>query len=117
MNDFLSEVLDQYPIYMELGALGPDLPYYGNLLVGAWNTFVNRSDKPLSVDQWSYQLHSKDPNVFPLKMLEVTWKEADFNIEEWEPQDRKKVAFLCGFLTHVAADQIIHPIVRRPSGS
>jgi hypothetical protein len=71
----------------------------------------------MAVDAWSYQLHSKEPNVFPLKMMEATWKDADFNKGDWEDQDHMKFAFICGFLTHVATDQIIHPVVNKVAGS
>jgi len=32
LQEFLAQVLDKYPAFMELGSLGPDLPYYGSLL-------------------------------------------------------------------------------------
>lgn len=113
---FAEEVLDRYPKYMELGSMGPDLPYYESMAKGALDLLLKRSDKPMGVDQWSYQLHSKDPNLFPLKMLEVTWKETDMEKEDWEEDDRMKFAFVCGFLTHMAADQIIHPMVNIIAG-
>jgi hypothetical protein len=116
LQKFLAQVLDKYPAFMELGSLGPDLPYYGSLLKGLWNAFLNRSDKPVGVDAWSYQLHSKEPNVFPLKMIEITWKETDIDTEDWDETDRMKFAFLCGFLTHVAADQVVHPVVNSIAG-
>jgi hypothetical protein len=116
MKDFLATVLDKYPTYMELGSLGPDLPYFKSLLSGLWNTFINRSDKPMGIDQWSYQLHSKTPNLFPLRMLEITWKETDPDVTEWDETDKMKFAFLCGFLAHMAADQVIHPVVNHIAG-
>jgi hypothetical protein len=113
MNDF-SKILTENTNYMDLGALGPDLPYYSNLFSGGINMLLDRSDKPMGVDQWSYQLHSKDPNEFPLRMLEGTWRDSED--KDWDPQDHKKFAFICGFLTHMAADQIIHPIVNKIAG-
>lgn len=88
-----SGVLEQYATCMELGALGPDLPYYGNRLKGVTDIVFSRSDKPMGVDQWSYQLHSKDPNVFPLKMLEITWKETANEKKDWDEIDHKKFTF------------------------
>src|SRR5512143_604922 len=84
------EFLSKHRKYMMLGSVGPDLPYYGNMLKGAINLMLDQPGKPMGVDQWSYQLHSKDPNVFPLKMLEITWRDT---WDEWDEQDEKKFAF------------------------
>lgn len=108
-----SAFLEKHKYYMELGSLGPDLPYYGSLAKGALDLLLDRSDKPLGVDGWSYQLHSRNPNIFPLKMVEVAWREAG---KTWDEPDEKKFAFICGFLTHMAADQIIHPVVNDIAG-
>ena len=109
-------ILEKHKTYMELGSVGPDLPYYENAAKATLNLLLDRSDKPMGVDQWSYQLHSKHPNVFPLKMIEIAWRESNLNIEEWEEDDDQKFAFICGFLTHIAADQIIHPWVNQIAG-
>jgi hypothetical protein len=101
---------------MDLGALGPDLPYYENILKAGIKILTDDSDKPMGVDQWSYQLHSKTPNVFPLKLIEIAWREANPDFTDWEEDDKQKFAFTCGFLTHMAADQIIHPLVNRVAG-
>ena len=74
------------------------------------------SDQPMAVDQWSYQLHSKSPNIFPLKLIEIAWREANPDFTDWEEDDKQKFAFTCGFLTHMAADQIIHPLVNKVAG-
>jgi hypothetical protein len=115
-DDEFNALLQTHKNYMDLGALGPDLPYYESMVRAGYNLLLDRSDKPMGVDQWSYQLHSKDPNVFPLKMIEITWREADPDVEEWDPDDQRKFAFICGFLSHMAADQIIHPLVNRIAG-
>ena len=117
LKEFLRIVLDKYPAFMELGSLGPDLPYFGSLLKALWTTVIYKVDKPMDFDRWSYQLHSKDTNIFPLRLIEVTRKEANPNTVDWDETDRMKFAFLCGFLTHVAADQIIHPLVNAIAGS
>ena len=105
---FAKNVLGKHPQYMRLGSLGPDLPYFGL-------RSLKNPHKPLGVDQWSYQLHSKNPNVFPLQMIELVWRESNPR-KDWEEGDNCKFAFLCGFLTHVAADQIIHPLVNFIAG-
>ncbi|MDH5637705.1 MAG: zinc dependent phospholipase C family protein [Nitrospinota bacterium] len=122
--EFVRDKLDTEgkKVFMELGSVGPDLPYYENLAKGLKDILFSRSDKPLGVDQWSYQLHSRDPNVFPLKMIEIAWKETDMDMTDWEDTDEAqandylKLAFICGYLTHMAADQIIHPVVNKIAG-
>ncbi len=105
-----------YETCMNLGALGPDLPYYESVARGLKNLLLRQSDKPMGVDQWSYQMHSKAPNLFPLKMIEIIWKESSIEKEEWDEEDHRKFAFVCGYLTHMAADQIVHPVVNLIAG-
>jgi hypothetical protein len=115
---FTRNVLDKHSAYMRLGALGPDMPYYGSVR-SAVDGLLHRHNKPTGVDQWSYQLHSKHPNLFPLKMAEIIWKESNPTTgpeDPWEEEDEQKFAFLCGFLTHMAADQVIHPLVNYLAG-
>jgi hypothetical protein len=108
--------LQKYQIYMDLGAVGPDLPYYESILKAGIKMLTDGSDQPMAVDQWSYQLHSKTPNIFPLKLIEIAWREANPDFTDWEEDDKQKFAFTCGFLTHMAADQIIHPLVNKIAG-
>jgi hypothetical protein len=111
-----SKDLQENQLYMNLGALGPDLPYYESILKAGLKMLADGSDKPMGVDQWSYQLHSKTPNIFPLKLIEIAWREANPDFTYWEEDDKQKFAFTCGFLTHMAADQIIHPLVNKVAG-
>jgi hypothetical protein len=116
---FVTQVLDVYPEYMHLGANGPDLPYYGGGIKSIFQLMETGHNKPIGVDQWSYQLHSREPNLFPMKMAEIIWKESDptqMPDAEWQEEDEQKFAFLFGFLTHMAADQTIHPLVNSIAG-
>jgi plasmid stabilization system protein ParE len=110
MSTFVRDVLDGFPRYMELGSLGPDLPYFG------WRSLIN-PNKPIGVEQWSYQLHSRSPNVLPLRLIELAWRESDPKREPWVDIDKCKFSFICGYLTHMAADQTVHPIVNSIAGS
>jgi hypothetical protein len=110
MAAFASNVLDAHSKYMSLGSLGPDLPYFG------WKSLVD-PNLPIGVDEWSYQLHSKTPNDFPLHLIEVAGRTSDPTKEDWEAADDCKFSFLCGYLTHMAADQTIHPLVNAIAGS
>jgi len=115
MAAFVEGVMNAHCRIMEFGALGPDIPYYQSLLRILVNAALERPDKPMGVDPWSFQFHSKDPNTLPLRMIEVIWKEDPE--KDWDKQDKELLAFVCGFLAHMAADQIIHPVVNRIAGS
>jgi hypothetical protein len=107
---------DECKPYLNLGSIGPDLSYYGSKWQGLKSLFFDQSDKPLGVDGWSYLLHSKDPNRFPLTLIELTWKDTRWEESEWKDEDHLKFAFACGFLSHMAADQIIHRKVNEIAG-
>ncbi len=107
---------DQFKPFLNLGSIGPDLSYYGSQWEGLKSLLFEQSDKPLGVDGWSYLLHSRDPNQFPLTLIELTWKDTRWEEEEWADVDFSKFAFACGFLSHIAADQIIHPKVNDVAG-
>jgi hypothetical protein len=107
---------DECKPYLNLGSIGPDLSYYGSQWEGLKNLLFEQSDKPLGVDGWSYLLHSKQPNQFPLTLIELTWKDTRWEEQEWEGVDDYKFAFACGFLSHMASDQIIHPMVNEIAG-
>jgi hypothetical protein len=107
---------DERKSYLNLGAIGPDLSYYGSQWEGLKSLLLEDSDKPLGVDGWSYLLHSKEPNKFPLSLIEITWRDTRWEEKEWEGVDYDKFAFICGYLSHMAADQIIHPLVNNISG-
>jgi len=106
----------KYKPYLNLGALGPDLSYYGSQIKGLFNLIIKKTDKPLGVDGWSYFLHSKEPNQFPLILTELSRRDADWEEQDWKDEDLPKFAFTCGYLSHVAADQIIHPLVNEIAG-
>jgi hypothetical protein len=107
---------DECKPYLSLGSIGPDLSYYGSQWQGLKSLILDQGDKPLGVDGWSYLLHSREPNRFPLTLVELTWKDTHWKQEEWELIDHFKFAFTCGFLSHMAADQIIHPKVNDIAG-
>ncbi len=112
------DILDspKYKAYLNLGSVGPDLSYYGSQLGGLYKLLIKKTDQPLGVDGWSYYLHSKDPNRFPLTLTELTWRDTRWDEQEWKDEDFPKFAFTCGYLSHMAADQIIHPFVNEIAG-
>ena len=100
--------------YFCLGSVGPDLPYYSNVLGTAFGTFFEEKYNPDSPGFYSSlgdYFHAKTPNHFPMKMLETIRKDKDQNTQD------QKMAYALGYLTHVAADQRIHPVVEEYAGS
>jgi len=114
-DDFV-KMLKENINYGRLGSIGPDLPVYNGILKTAYSFLILKSDKPAPIEKWSGQLHTKSPNVFPLKMIEIAWRETDLDEKEWDEIAKKQWAFIIGFLTHMAADQIIHPYVNKIAG-
>lgn len=116
LSAFLDTVADTHPKVMELGSLGPDLAYFERLVTVIIEALWGKGSRPKSLEPWSYQMHSKDPNILPLKMFEIIWKQSNPVNSNWEEDDHVKLAFLCGLLTHMAADHVIHPVVNQIAG-
>ncbi len=119
--DFLnSESKEQnYKMYLNLGSMGPDLFYYSSLLQGVKDIIKDGFIEAKGVEPWSYHLHSAKPDWFPAKMIEIVFRDALRNKDgkiELGYQDHCKLAFIAGYLTHIAADQIIHPLVDTVTG-
>jgi len=121
--------------YINLGSVGPDIYYFKTLkkqvLSETWKKIRKYLKKviekriaqeklltPAGVVPFSYHLHSAAPNEFVLHLMEVVFKDVkrgdgEVNIED---TDYKKLAYVAGHLTHIAADQIVHPLVNEVAG-
>ena len=109
---------ENYKSYVNLGGLGPDLYYYSRLSSSVKDMLKEGFVQAKGVTPWSYHLHSHRPNKFPLKLVEIIFsdvirKKGKVNLYE---DDKRKLAYIAGHLTHIAADQIIHPVVNRVAG-
>jgi hypothetical protein len=113
----LVEMLKENMNYGRLGSIGPDLPYFNGVLRTAASFLVSGYYQPEPIERWGDLLHSKSPNLFPLTMIEIAWRETDPDDEEWDVIAKKQWAFIIGYLTHIAADQMIHPYVNKISGN
>jgi hypothetical protein len=114
-KDFVS-MLNDNATYGRLGSLGPDLPTYESVLSTTLTFLLSKYREPAPLEKWSGQLHNRSPNVFPLKMIEIAWRETDLDAEEWDEIAKKQWAFIIGFLAHMAADQAIHPYINKIAG-
>ncbi|MEW5844504.1 MAG: zinc dependent phospholipase C family protein [Bacteroidota bacterium] len=106
-----------------LGSLGPDLPSYktSKLIEAAFNQLLIRPFvdqlNPQEEDA-SFFLHSTHANLFPFYLMETNFSFADMENGEVVTNDFNAAvyAFTLGYVTHVAADQIIHRLVRELIG-
>ena len=107
-----------YKAYVNLGSLGPDLYYYSNMSSSITDMLKEGFVQAKGVTPWSYHLHSHRPNEFPLKLVEIIFSDVirengQVNLYD---DDMRKLAYIAGHLTHIAADQIIHPVVNIVAG-
>ncbi len=107
-----------YKAYVNLGSLGPDLYYYAKISSSVKDMLKEGFVQAKGVTPWSYHLHSHRPNEFPLKLVEIIFsdvirKKGKVKLDD---DDFRKLAYTAGHLTHIAADQIIHPVVNSVAG-
>ena len=107
-----------YKAYVNLGSLGPDLYYYNRLSSSIKDMLKEGFVQAKGVTPWSYHLHSHRPNEFPLKLVEIIFSDVikDNGQVNLYDDDIRKLAYIAGHLTHIAADQIIHPVVNSVAG-
>jgi hypothetical protein len=99
--------------YMNLGSLGPDLYYYPSMVKSATEILLEGFVAAAGVTPWAYHLHSQRPSYFPLRLSEILFQDTirENGQIRWEADDHRKLAYIAGHLSHIAADQIIHPLV------
>jgi len=99
--------------YVNLGSIGPDLYYYASMAKSAKEMLLEGFVDATGVTPWSYHLHSQKPSQFPLHLSEILFQDA-VRENGWitlDVDDHRKLAYIAGHLSHIAADQIIHPLV------
>jgi hypothetical protein len=107
-----------YKAYVNLGSVGPDLYYYGQMGSNIKDLLIEGFVQAKAVTPWAYHLHSCRPNEFPLKLVEIIFSDAireNGRIKLYD-DDIRKLAYVAGHLTHMAGDQIIHPVVNSVAG-
>lgn len=122
-NTEIGELIQNKSNHFRLGSLGPDLPSYRtkNLIKSALEHLLVRpfveKTQPQREDA-SFFFHSIRPNLFPYYIMEMNLAFADLKNEELVLQDFNKATFVftLGFVTHIAADQVIHRLVREIAG-
>lgn len=101
--------------YMNLGSLGPDLYYYAKITSSIKDMLKEGFVQAKGVTPWAYHLHTNRPNMFALRLSEILFSDAvkEKGKVKLYDDDIRKLAYIAGHLTHIAADQIIHPVVNR----
>lgn len=104
--------------YTNLGSIGPDLYYYHSISRSVKDMLTEGFVQAAGVTAWSYHLHSCRPNQVPLCLIEVVFSDTvrRNGQVQLDDQDIQKLAYIAGHLTHIAADQIIHPLVNSIAG-
>jgi hypothetical protein len=107
-----------YKAYVNLGSMGPDLYYYTSLSGSVKDMIEEGFVQAIGVTPWSYHLHSYMPNEFPLTLVRVIFSDVvrENGKVKLDDDDIRKLAYIAGHLTHIAADQIIHPVVNSIAG-
>jgi len=118
-----AELLDdstnkKFKAYVNLGSNGPDLYYYAEIISNLKDMLKERTVQSTGVTPWAYHLHSQKPNEFPLRLVKIIFIDALRKGKKvvLEDEDIRKLAYIAGHLTHIAADQIIHPVVNIAAG-
>jgi hypothetical protein len=89
------------PVYVRLGSIFHDLPYYGNMAVEAIRYGLGAAaiDEP-----WAYRMHSVEPDRFVASYIRAAAQSSQLVPEE-------KLALVGGLISHCALDLTLHPLV------
>lgn len=119
----IAELILNKSNHFRLGSLGPDLPSYRTrrLIRSALEHLLVRPFVDLTQPQKedaSFFFHSTRPNLFPYYLMETNLSFADFKNEKLIKQEFNisSFVFILGFVSHIAADQVIHRLVREIVG-
>ena len=108
----------RFRAYMNLGSIGSDLYYYAKITTSIKDLVADGFVQAKGVTPWSYHLHSSRPNEFVLKLIQILFSDVERKSGKilLSDDDIRKLAYIAGHLTHIAADQIIHPVVNSIAG-
>jgi hypothetical protein len=93
------------PVYVRLGAIFHDLPYYrpelGNMAVEAVRYWL---EQPALDEPWAYRMHSVRPDAFVASYIRAAASTLGLTDEE-------RLALVGGLISHCALDLALHPLV------
>lgn len=112
----LQSLLKQHPTLYSFGAMSPDLYYYDLAL-----PTDRKGPGYRRGEHWGEILHGRDGQnnmLHIINALQALQNSKDVAGRPLSRGDREKeLIFICGYLTHVAADTIFHPYVYSISGN
>lgn len=97
----LRQAMSEEITYTRLGAVFPDLPFYTNIVAMMLNYWL---EMPAENCPLGWQMHRYNPQLFAWHFLASTKREHILD-------EKKRLALLGGFFSHVALDLEIHPLV------
>jgi hypothetical protein len=89
------------PVYVRLGAIFHDLPYYGNMLAEAIRYGLG---SPALDEPWAYRMHSVRPDRFVASYIRAAATAPGLATDE-------RLALVGGLISHAALDLTLHPLV------
>jgi hypothetical protein len=89
------------PVYVRLGSIFHDLPYYGNMLVEAVRYGLG---SPALDEPWAYRMHSVRPDRFVASYIRSAATTPGLTRPE-------RLALVGGLISHCALDLTLHPLV------
>src|ERR1700761_8508598 len=89
------------PVYVRLGSIFHDLPYYGNMLAEAVRYGLG---SPALDEPWAYRMHSVRPDRFVASFIRAAATAPGLTREEG-------LALVGGLISHAALDLTLHPLV------
>lgn len=98
INDSAYNAINEYFAYCEMGSVSPDYPYLAISLFkkhGVWADYMHLDEKT--------------------KILITSGIDTIKNIEN-QPDKEKSFAWLCGLVSHIVADVVLHPVVELKVG-
>jgi hypothetical protein len=90
------------PVYVRLGSIFHDLPYYGNMIAEAIRYGLG---SPALDEPWAYRMHSVRPDRFVASYIRAAaTTEGPLTRDE-------RLALMAGLISHAALDLTLHPLV------
>lgn len=118
VSGLVKSLFKEFPSYARMGSIGPDLPYFATPVKTGIYMLL---DINLPVDPFGHLLHCKAPALFACNLLATIKADLKDSAKSGDAKKQMAVkqtlAFALGYLTHIAADTIVHPVVNKLAGS
>ena len=100
----VSKLLEKHPQYIYCGSVGPDIPYYDINIFGK----LTCAGEP-----WGDLIHGQNGEDNSLYL-----RESALLLRDMKPEVHEKcLAFMLGYLSHIALDRTLHPFVYHYAGN